>query len=211
MSSSTLYRLSGISLLVGGLLAAIGALGQAFFPGLASPIWSLMSAFTYIGLLFILTGLPAIYVRQMKGAGKLGFIGFLLLFIACLQFGGSSGVFDIVALPWLTQANAFNNPPISFLLFFLIAKAFILIGSLVFGIAALRSATLPKGSLILLIAGAVLFILGGKVPVIPYLDYIGEILFFLSFVWFSSVLLSRSLQEAEVQPVPASTRTGARA
>ena len=211
MVSSTVYRLSGVSLLIGGLLAAMGVVGQAFFPDLSSPVWSLVSASTYIGLLFVLLGLPALYTWQMKRAGKLGLVGFILFFIACAQFGGSSGVFDIVALPWLTQANAFNNLPMSFILFFLIVKIFLLVGSLVFGIAALRSGTLPKGSIILLIAGAILFILGGKIRLIPYLDYFGEILFCLSFVWFGSVLLSQPRQEVEARPAPASTGTNARA
>ncbi|HEV2654442.1 MAG TPA: hypothetical protein VGT82_05765 [Ktedonobacteraceae bacterium] len=209
MVTSTIYRLSGISLLIGGLLAALGVVGQAFFPDLSSPVWSLVSASTYIGLLFVLSGLPALYAWQMKRAGKLGLIAFILFFLACAQFGGSSGVFDIVALPWLTQANAFNNLPMSFILFFLIAKIFLLVGSLVFGIAALRSGTLPKGSIILLIVGAILFILGGKVRAIPYLDSFGEMLFCLSFVWFSSVLLSR--QEVEARPAPAASGTNARA
>jgi hypothetical protein len=209
MLSSTVYRLSGVSLLIGGLLAAIGVVGQAFFPDLSNPVWSLVSASLYIGLLFVLLGLPAVYTWQMKRTGKPGLIAFILFFIACAQFGGSSGVFDIVALPWLTQANAFNNLPMSFILFFLIVKIFLLVGSLVFGIAALRTGTLPKGSIILLIVGAVLFVLGGKVRAIPYLDYFGEMLFCLSFVWFGSVLLSR--QEVEVRPAPASTGTNARA
>jgi hypothetical protein len=209
MVPSTLYRLGGMSLLIGGLLATIGVVGQAFFPDLSSPVWSLVSASTYIGLLFVLLGLPALYAWQMKRAGKLGLIGFILFFLACAQFGGSSGVFDIVALPWLTQVNAFNNLPMSFILFFLIAKIFLLVGSLVFGVAALRSGTLPKGSIILLIAGAILFILGGKVRLIPHLDYFGEILFCLSFVWFGSVLLSR--QDVVIQPAAAPTGTNARA
>ncbi len=209
MIPSTLYRLGGISLLIGGLLATIGVVGQAFFPDLSSPVWSLVSASTYIGLLFVLLGLPALYTWQMKRAGKLGLIAFILFFLACAQFGGSSGVFDIVALPWLTQVNAFNNLPMSFILFFLIAKIFLLVGSLVFGVAALRSGTLPKGSIILLIAGAILFILGGKVRLIPHLDYFGETLFCLSFVWFGSVLLSR--QEVVIQPAAAPTGTNARA
>jgi hypothetical protein len=210
MSSSTVYRLSGVSLLIGGGLAAIGVVGQGFFPDLFSPMWPLVSSLIYIGLLFVLLGLPAVYTRQMKRAGKLGLIGFILFFLACVQFGGSSGVFDIVALPWLTQANAFNNVPLSFILFFLIVKLLLLVGSLVFGLATLRTGALPKGSVILLIVGSVLFILGGKVHVIPYLDYLGETLFFLSFVWFGSALLSQTHQEGEFQPASAPTGTEAR-
>lgn len=209
MSSSTVYRLSGISLFIGGLLAAIGTVGQAFFSNLFSPMWTLVSASHYIGLLLILLGLPAVYTMQMKRAGKLGLIGFILFFTAFAQFGGSTGVVDIVALPWLTKINAFNTTPLSFILFFLLVKLFLLVGSVVFGIAMLRTSTFPKGSVILLIVGAVLFLFGGRVH-IPYLDYLGEVLFLMSFVWFGSSLLSQPQQENELQPVAVPGGTEAR-
>lgn len=211
MSSSTIYRLSGVSLVIGGLLAAIGAVGQGFFPNFFSPGWLLMSASVGIGLLFILLGLPAVYARQMKKAGMLGLIGFIVFFIACMQYGGSRGLTDLVVLPWVTQLNALNNPTLSFILFYIIVKLLLLVGSIVFAIATLRAGVFPKGSVILLIVGSVLFIFGGRVHVIPYLDYFGEMLFSLSFVWFGSALLSQPRQEEEFQPAHAPIGTKARA
>jgi hypothetical protein len=210
MSSSTVYRLSGISLFIGGLLAAIGTVGQAFFSNLFSPMWTIVSASHYIGLLLILLGLPAVYTMQMKRAGTLGLIGFILFFTAFAQFGGSTGVVDIVALPWLTKINAFNTTPLSFILFFLLVKLFLLVGSVVFSIAMLRTGIFPKGSVILLIVGAVLFLFGGRVHIIPYLDYLGEVLFLMAFVWFGTSLLSQPHQEREIQQVAVPDGTEAR-
>lgn len=213
MSSSTVYRLSGIALLIGGVLAAIGTIGQAFNDTPLSPLWIPVSLAVSIGLLLVLLGLPAVYVRQMRRAGMLGLIGFILFFLACVQFGGSSGLTDFVLLPWVTQLapGGLNSPPLTFILFFLVAKLLTTIGSIVFGIATLRAGVLPKGSAILLLVGSVLFIVGGRIHVIPHLDFFGEILFFLSFVWFGFALLALPRKEMEREPSPTPTGKEVRA
>jgi hypothetical protein len=213
MSSTTVYRLSGIALLIGGVLAAIGNVGQMFNDNPLSPLWIPVSLAIAIGLLLVLLGLPAVYVRQMRRAGTLGLIGFVLFFLACVLFGGSSGLTDIVLLPWVTQLApvGLNNPTLAFILFFLVAKLLIIIGSIVFGIATLRAGVLPKGSAILLLVGSVLFIVGGRIHAVPYLDYFGEVLFFLSFVWFGFALLALPRNEMERETAPAPTGTEVRA
>jgi hypothetical protein len=213
MSSTTVYRLSGIALLIGGVLAAIGNVGQMLNDNPLSPLWIPVSLAIAIGLLLVLLGLPAVYVRQMRRAGTLGLIGFVLFFLACVLFGGSSGLTDIVLLPWVTQLApvGLNNPTLAFILFFLVAKLLIIIGSIVFGIATLRAGVLPKGSAILLLVGSVLFIVGGRIHAVPYLDYFGEVLFFLSFVWFGFALLALPRKEMERETAPAPTGTEVRA
>lgn len=213
MSSTTLYRLSGSTLLIGGVLAAIGTVGQAFNDNPLSPLWMPVSLAVAIGLLLVLLGLPAVYSRQMKRTGVFGLIGFILFFLACIQFAGSSGLTDLVLLPWVTQLvpGALNNPPLTFILFFLVAKLLILIGSIVFGIATLRAGVLPKGSAILLLVGSVLFIVGGRIHAVPYFDFFGEILFFLSFAWFGFALRASSRQEVEQEPSSAPSATQIRA
>ena len=202
MSSATVYRLSGIALLIGGTLAAIGTIGQMFNDNPLSPFWIPVSLAVAIGLLLVILGLPAVYVRQMWRARTFGLIGFILFFLACVQFGGGGGLTDIVLLPWITQLapGALNNPPLTFFLYFLVSKLLILLGSLLFGIATLRAGILPKGSAILLLVGGVLFIVGGRIHAVPYLVYLGELLFFLSFVWFGFALLSSSRLEVEREP-----------
>jgi hypothetical protein len=213
MSFTSVYRLSGIALLIGGALAACGVIGQAFDDNPLSPLWMPVSLAIAIGLLLVLLGLPAVYARQVRRAGMLGLIGFILFFLACVQFGGGSGLTDIVLLPLVTQLSpgGLNSPPLTFILFFLVAKLLIVIGSIVFGIATLRAAVLPKGSAILLLVGSVLFIVGGRIHVIPYLDFFGEILFFLSFAWFGFALLALPRQETGREPSPAPAGTEVRA
>src|SRR5438105_6567797 len=79
MSSTTSYRLSGIALLMGSALSAIGYILSVFASGndLQSLIFSLM---TLLGSMLVLLGLPGMYTRQARRGGILGLLGFLLVF-----------------------------------------------------------------------------------------------------------------------------------
>ena len=79
MSSSTLYRLSGLALLLGAVLGGIGQiLGNILFSSDGSlqstnPLgWGLFLVFN-IGSLLLLAGMPGICVRQAARAGWPGF------------------------------------------------------------------------------------------------------------------------------------------
>ncbi|SRR5579875_11227 len=207
MSSTIMYRLSGIALGIGGVLAVIGTLGEALDNEAFGPFWTPSAIVTAIGLLLIVLGLPALYARQSPQAGRFGAFGFVLFFVASIVFAGSSGLTDLVLLPWINHLapSALDNPPLAFILYFLIAKALVLVGSVVFGIALLRAGVFSKASAILLLAGSVLFVVGGRVP---YLSYIGEALFFVALIWLGATLLA-SLQRGAA--MPASVGASARA
>ena len=208
MSSTIVYRLSGIALLIGGGLAAIGAVAQTFLSeDYLSPLWIPVAVSIFTGTLLVQVGLPALYARQMKQAGVLGLIGFLLLFCGFAQFGIGFRFFDIVILPWFGKSADLNPPP-SFIFYSLSAVALLLVGSLLFGIATLRAAVLPKGPIVLLLVGLVLNRLGGHVP---HLQDIGGVLLYLSFAWFGLALLSLRRRKVEPEPVPAPTGTHVRA
>jgi len=164
MSSATLYRLSGIALLIGGGIAAIGALAQTFLSeDFLSPLWIPVAVSIFIGTLLVQVGLPAVYLRQMKRAGVLGLIGFILLFCGFAQFGIGFRFFDSIILPWFGK-SADMNPPLSFILYSLSAVVLLLVGSTLFGIATLRASILPRGPVVLLLVGLVLNRIGGRVP-----------------------------------------------
>src|SRR5258708_4952025 len=92
MSSGTLYRSSGVALLVGALLAIIGnVLSSVLFPGndphqYVSALWLPVMLLSFVGSLLLLIGLPAISARQATRAGWLGLIGFVLTFIGGVFF-----------------------------------------------------------------------------------------------------------------------------
>ncbi len=198
MSSSTLYRLSGIGLLIGGLLAAIGAVAQAFLSeDFLNPLWIPVAASIFIATLLIQVGLPAVYVRQMKQAGVLGLIGFILLFCGLIQFGIGFRFLDIVILPWVGKSIDINTP-LTLIFYSLSAVAILLVGSILFGIAILRAGVLPKGPVVLLLVSIVL----NRIASVPHLQDIGIVLFYLSFAWFGFALLSLPQREAERELAP---------
>jgi hypothetical protein len=92
MSSATLYRWSGIVLLVGSLLGVIELILSAIlYPGhnltpqqvLSTPFTIVVSLFLIWALLLAM-GLPGLYLRQATRAGALGFAGFVLLSLGVL-------------------------------------------------------------------------------------------------------------------------------
>lgn len=208
MTSTTVYRLSGIALLVGGGLAAIGAIAQAFLTeDYFNPLWIPVAVLIFIGTLLIQISLPALFLRQMKQVGVLGLIGFVLLFFGFAQFGIGFRFFDMVILPWFGK-SADINPPLNFILYSLSGMLLLFVGALLFGIAAIRAGVFPKLPFILLLVGLVLNRLGGHVP---HLQDIAGVLIYLSFAWFGYALLSLLRQAVEAQQPPAAIEAPLRA
>src|SRR6266702_4587152 len=108
MSSRIWSRLSGVALLIGGLLtvafitilyniAVANEVGVANdtrlytrlqTPGLHSPEWLLLNLMGLLGSALILIGLPAVYAAQAKQLGRLGLVGLILTFCAILLTTG---------------------------------------------------------------------------------------------------------------------------
>jgi len=207
MSSATLYRLSGIALLIGGSITALGTLAQTFLSeDVLSPFWIPVAVCLFIGTLLLQIGFPAVYLRQMKRAGALGLLGFITLFCGLAQFGIGFRFFDLVILPWFGK-SADLNLPLSFILYSLSAIVLLFVGSLLFGIAQFRAGVLPKGPIILLLVGLVLNRIGGHVP---HLQDLGSMLFSLSFAWFGLALLSVLRSDVVPEPAPVSAGTNMR-
>ena len=202
MSSSTLYKLSGGALMIGGLLAAIGSLLEAFVTDPLSPLWLLAVVPLFIGALFVLVGLPALYIRQVVKMGTLGLVGFVLLFVGQAIVGIGGGVVDLVALPWLATVGPHllnSAPPPAGIVYFLAGIVLLLLGSIMFGIATLRAGILPRGAVILLLVSLALNFL----KAIPYLGSLSLVVFYVAFIWFGYALVASSRTVQETQPASA--------
>ena len=86
MSSTTLYRLSGISLLWG---SGLMALGYIFHPAdnpayLATPVMILVHLMIFFGVFLLLLGWMGMYARQSSRVGMWGLVSMLLLFFGLL-------------------------------------------------------------------------------------------------------------------------------
>ena len=84
MSSTTLYRLSGWSLLVGVVIFALGNLIHPLEHSQAAYLvstWVEAHVLIIIGSFLLALGLPALYLRQGEKRGVLGLIGLILTLI----------------------------------------------------------------------------------------------------------------------------------
>lgn len=209
MSSATLYRASGLALLLGALLGIIGdILGGALFSGnnpqqYMNGAWVVVTLVSFIGSLLLLLGLPGISALQASRAGWLGFSGFVLTFIGGFLFSSFSLV-SLLVLPWLAQDApklAAGPEPVSIFIFFLVADVLFALGGILLGIAVRRAGILPRRAGLLLLIGAVL-----NLVTFPLNGIFGTIVGDIAFVlfagglgWMGYVLISaRSVEEVEL-------------
>lgn len=212
MSSTTLYRMSGLALLLGAVLGILGnVLGSVLYPGnnpqqYSSPLWLVISLAAVIGLLLLVVGLPGIAVRQAERAGRLGFVGFVLTLIGAFLETSLFAMFVLI-LPWLAQVApklAASNGPPSLFIAFLVASVLLTLGGILLGIATMRAKILPRWGGLMLIIGAVLnivdFPLNGAIGSI--IGTVSYVLFALALAWMGYALMAPRSIEA-VQPIPA--------
>ncbi|MCH8339754.1 MAG: hypothetical protein IH858_13075, partial [Chloroflexi bacterium] len=86
MTSSNLIRWAGLSVVVGGILFAVGIIIRpADGPeSIATNLW-VVAQYLFLGsLIFGVFGTFGLYARQVKEAGLLGLVGFLMLIVARL-------------------------------------------------------------------------------------------------------------------------------
>jgi hypothetical protein len=185
MSSRTLYRLSGISLLIGGLLTALGVI-PIFFIGDApgSTIAASIALLRVLGGMLIVLGLPGMYARQAERAGLLGLVGFLLTLFYILILGVAGDTINAFVMPFLaSQAPALlkGPQPSGLIAFFIVGGLLGFVGGILLGIATLRAAVLARWASILLIIGAVLTFAGNFL--LPIIGTVGVVMFLVGLAW----------------------------
>src|ERR1700682_6084377 len=106
MSSSTLYRASGLALLLGAALLIIGYIPLEILTAgndphqYLTPIWVVVTLVSLLGEMLLLMGLPGIVPR----VGRLGFVGFVLTFLGGFLLSGTS-VVNLLVFPWLAPVR----------------------------------------------------------------------------------------------------------
>ncbi len=203
MSSSTLYRLSGLGLLIGSVFSITGTLVRTFQLNPLSVFYTPAELLTLFAALLALLSLPGIYLRQANRAGVIGLIGFVLLYAATVILGASSSLVSAILVPFLAQhAPTLGQPPAMFFVF-IIAVLASTVGQILFGIATLRAHIFPRGAAILLLVGTAVNFASGFVP-IPSLGLVGEAAFLLSFAWLGLFLVTE--RAAEVPTLQTDTK-----
>ncbi|GHP00137.1 hypothetical protein KSF_101840 [Reticulibacter mediterranei] len=206
MSSTTLYRLSGISLLIGGLFAALAAV-PVLFTGEdpSSPIAATAALLRIIGDMLIVVGLPGVYSRRAQQAGLLGLIGFLFTLVYILIQGVVGDTVEAFILPFLASAAPSllkGSPPQGLVIFFLIGGLLGLVGSVLLGVTMLRAKTVARWAGLPLIVGVVLSLAAPFLP--PVVGTTGSVLFLIGLAWLGfGVWSSRQpTSQPELPPMP---------
>ena len=146
MSPSTLFRSSGVALLLGSLLGLAWTVMSALILPITNPdqYASLPFLLTSLVMLFasmaIIAGLVGMYARQAIQAGWLGFAGFVLIFFGMLVVGVGFGLISATVIPWLTthapNLLAGELPPV-LNVFIILAILMVVVGTIPLGVATM--------------------------------------------------------------------------
>ena len=195
MSSNTLYRLSGLGLLLGGILAAIGVVLSEIANSPTSSVYISGGTLAIAGGMLIVICFVGVYVRQAAQTGVLGLLGFILLMLSRLFLAISYGTFRAVVLPWLASVapHLVAVDPPGTIVILTCGPLTSILGAIFFSIASIRATVFPRWISIFLVLG---FVLNTVVNAVGLQDFgISSVLFQLAFASFGYVLLTRPRAE----------------
>ncbi len=204
MSTTNIYRLSGIVLAVGGLIGVVAfvldLVVDAHYPHIeddtllaaTTSAWVIHVALLFISALLIVLALPGLYARLREKGGILGLIAFVLTFIGVMIGDMMNAAISAFALPPLTASTAgravlLNNPPYPGIVGGL-GGIFTLLGVLLLGIVLVRARVLPRWVGVPLIAGVIVFIPGVTLGA----NALGPLIIYAGFALCGVMLMSRT-------------------
>ncbi len=196
-----LVRSGGWFAIVGGLLLGVDAVAHLFVGdtvtpaellGMSHELWHLPGI---LGIMAVLIGLLAIYLRQAPQAGKLGGVGFVFLVVGVTLGAAYSTIVHAIFLPALegVQEGLFEEfidapPTTAQIVRGLTVQAVGLgVGAVLFGAATIRARVLPRPGAWLIIIAA-LFAAANEA--IDAAQLISRILFAAAFVFLGSALIN---------------------
>jgi hypothetical protein len=203
--ATTLYRLSGLAVMIGMTIDGIASFlyprgdGVGFYLDPLVPINDLAKLF---GSLIFLIGLPGLYAFQATTAGRLGLVGFVLSFFglailevsteAMFAFAGPV-LADHDATRFLLQGGLEQNLGGGFLAYFTLSYLVVVAGFVSFGFATFRAGVYPRWAGLVIAIGSVAAIVMAplvSVPSGPFrIDRVGVLAASFAFVWCGWCLL----------------------
>lgn len=216
MSSQTLYRLSGLSLTLGGLIILIGQFFQPQGEGLASlqdPRTIPIALIGFVVVILTLLGLPGLYARQAERAGMLGLVGMLLLFFSLPLLDGTHSVLNFAVRPELAASpatarvlgavdKAVQSGPLGVLIS--ICGLMSVFGFILLGLATLRAKVLPLWTGVALIVAGPIPLISLFLPLPTFLETLGFSVGYLALACPSLFLLtSKGLSIRKTEPASA--------
>src|SRR6266566_9090082 len=214
MSSETLFRSSGVVLLVGSLLGLVWTIMSALILPITNPdqfaglLFLLVSLMMLFASMAIVAGLPGMYARQATRAGWLGLAGFVLIFFGMLVVGVGFGLISATVIPWLTthapNLLAGELPPV-LNVFIIVAILMVVVGTIPLGVATMRAGILPRwAGLLLIISGVAGLVVIAPLPALVrnILAGVSAVTFFLGLAWIGYALWSERERRVEEVQVP---------
>jgi hypothetical protein len=185
MTSATLFRLSGLSLLVSGLVAATIHLVVLFAPQVIDPhAHDPLTVHIYLvastAVLLLILGLPGLYARQAARAGLAGLAGTILIFFSIAILDGTHEVIGTAFWPALAAdpatapllaagEQAVQRGPLGVLI--PLGALLLIAGFLLLGFATLRARVLPRWLGVVFIIAEPLALVVFMVPAIAVLAF----------------------------------------
>ena len=219
MRTVTLYRLSGLAVMVGMTITGLASVlysragGVALYLDPFVPVNDLAKLF---GSLIFLIGLPGLYAFQAPRAGRLGLAGFVLSFVGIAILEVSTEAMFAFAGPvlaahdetrFLLRGGLEQNLGGGFLAYFALSYLVILAGFVSFGFATFRAHVYPRWAGPVIVIGSVAAIVMGplaSVPAGPFrLDRVGVLAASLAFVRCGWYLLRHATRSGSEQPMGA--------
>jgi hypothetical protein len=156
MTSSRLFRIGGLALLVGAVLFIVHVLARSVITAGPDPVvvakeglWVPINALGVMGAALVLLGLPAIYVRMAGATGMVGLVGVVLIALAWMFFGVFLSLYGALVAPWLADEApslvAASAPiPAGFVIAFIAGLGAELVGTVLLAIPFVRGRVQPR-------------------------------------------------------------------
>ncbi len=206
MSKENMVRWSGFSLILAGLLVALATLihpSKETAQSILAQETRLIAGHWLFTLycVFFLLGLPGLYAANARQLGRLGLVGFLLLFAGTVLFavsddyGFNAPVLARMAPQTLDALNTYPSNEAMNGLFVVLQ----LVGFPLFGIALRRARDLPAWSGILIAVGWPLFIIASGLALTVFeplwnLAVLGTFLLGVGLAWAGYAMWSEKAQ-----------------
>jgi hypothetical protein len=160
-------RWCGLALVAGGVLMVVATLlhpARETAATIVASEWRLVAAHVVYTLawLLVLLGLPGVYAAQRGGMGRLGLVGFLTAFAGTYLIA-VTGNFGFLAPVLAKRSPAVLDSINQYSPVVIIngaAAILFMIGYVLFGVAMIRTATLPRWAGVLVAVGAPAHLLG---------------------------------------------------
>ncbi len=209
MSASSLIRLSGLALLIAGVLVALATPfhpNEAADPNApATDAWVVVHSVYVPAFILGLFGLVGLYARQAEQVGVLGLVGFILAYIGSALFLVvvimEASVIPAIAADASGEALLDPAGPLfggELGLIFLLGQITFALGFILTGVVTSRAGVLPRWPGLLLLIGAPLAAFWPPLP--QLVGVTGGVLLGLGYVWLGYAMWARTSERAIQQP-----------